>query len=107
MKLFFDKTSFGETSFGKLYLATIWRRLATPIDSLASPGLTLATPGVFFFFKRLDRHTYIHTHAQLYYRFLEGEKYSNFKIEGLRVYTIDNANWLFCVSEVKIEMLKM
>ena len=57
----FGKTLFCKLHLVKLHLANfiwqnfIWRRLATPV--------------VLIFFKRLDRQTYIHTHAQLYYRF--------------------------------------
>ena len=64
---FIWRTSFGETSFGELIWQNfIWRRLATPIHSLASPGLTLATPVVLIF---SNGWTNRHTHAQLYYRY--------------------------------------
>ena len=64
----FGKTLFGELHLVKLHLANfiwqsfIWRRLATPIDSLASPG---------FSYGWTDRQTYIHKHAQLYYRLIK------------------------------------
>ena len=76
------KTLFGELHLVKLHLGNfiwqnlIWRRLAAQIDYLALPSLTLAMPGVLIFFKRLDRQTYIHTHAQLYYRLYMTFRYS-------------------------------
>ena len=60
-KTFIWRTSFGETSFGELHLAKIWRRLAMPIYSLAA-GLTLAMPVVLIFFSNgwTNKQTYTH-----------------------------------------------
>ena len=66
----FGKTSFGELHLVKLPLAKlhlaklIWRRLATPIHSLAWPGSTLATPVALIFSNGwTDRQTDKQTHT--------------------------------------------
>ena len=61
---FIWRTSFGETSFGELHLAQIGYANLLPGSARFYTGCASGID----FFKRVDKHTHKHTHAQLYYR---------------------------------------